>query len=48
MHLFGDFGTRYMPGCFYIFFVKVVVQMARSEMVLTLGIAVYVVLPYVR
>ena len=42
VHLFGDFGTRYMPGCFYIFFVKVVIPMGRSEMVLTLPIAVYV------
>ena len=42
VHLFGDFGTRYMPGCFYIFFVKVVIQMGRSEMKLILPIAVYV------
>ena len=42
VHLFGDFGTSGMPGTFYIFFVKVVVQMGRSEMVLTLPIAIYV------
>jgi hypothetical protein len=42
VHLFGDFGTCGMPGTFYIFFVKVVVQMGRSEMVLTLPIAIYV------
>ena len=42
MHTHGDFGTRGMPGCFYIFFAKVVVQMARSEMVLTLPLAIYV------
>jgi len=42
VHLCGDFGTRGMPGTFYIFFVKVVVQMGRSELVLTLPMAVYV------
>ena len=42
VHLFGDFGTSGMPGTFYIFFVKVVVQMGRSEMVLTLPMAIYV------
>ena len=42
VHVFGDFGTCGMPGTFYIFFVKVVIQMARSELVLTLPIAIYV------
>ena len=42
VHMFGDFGTAGMPGTFYIFFVKVVVQMARSEMKLTLPMVVYV------
>ena len=42
MHLTGDFGTRGMPGTFKIFFVDVVCQMARSEMVLTLPMAIYV------
>ena len=42
MHLTGDFGTRGMPGTFKIFFVDVLVQMARSEGVLRLPMAVYV------
>jgi hypothetical protein len=42
MHLCGDFGTSGMPGCFKIFFVDVVVNMARSAMVLTLPMPVYV------
>ena len=42
VHLFGDFGTRGLPGTFKIFLVDVIVQMARSEMVLTLPLAVYV------
>ena len=41
-HMFGDFGTRGMPGCFYIFYVRVVIPMARSERVVTLPIAVHV------
>lgn len=41
-HIFGDFGTRGLPGTFKIVLVDVVVQMARSEMVLTLPLAVYV------
>ena len=41
-HIFGDFGTRGLPGTFKIFLVDVVVQMARSEMVLTLPLRVYV------
>ena len=42
VHLTGDFGTRGMPGTFKIFFVDVLVQMARSEGVLRLPMAVYV------
>ena len=42
VHLFGDFGTRGLPGTFKIFLVDVIVQMARSELVLTLPLAVYV------
>ena len=42
MHLFGDFGTRGMPGTFQLFLVRVVVQMARSELVLTLPMTVFV------
>ena len=42
MHLTGDFGTRGMPGCFYIFYAKVVLPMARSELVVSLPLVVYV------
>ena len=42
VHLFGDFGTNGMPGTFKIFLVDVVVQMARSEFVLTLPMVIYV------
>jgi len=42
VHLFGDFGTRGLPGTFKIFLVNVVVQMARSELVLTLPLAICV------
>ena len=42
MHLFGDFGTRGLPGTFKIFLVDVVVQVARSEFVVTLPLEVYV------
>lgn len=42
MHLCCDFGTRGMPGTFKIFFVDVLVQTARSEMVLTLPLVVHV------
>ena len=35
VHLFGDFGTRFLPGTFYIFIVKVVIPMARSELVVS-------------
>jgi hypothetical protein len=46
LHLYlnvcGDFGTAGMPGTFKIFFVDVVVQMARAFQVLTLPMPVYV------
>ena len=42
MHIFGDFGCAGMPGAFKIFFVDVVVQMGRSELVLTLPLVVFV------
>ena len=42
MHVCGDFGAAGMPGTFKIFFVDVIVQMARSEQVLSLPMAVYV------
>ena len=42
LHLFADFGTRGMPGTFKVFMVDVVVQMARSEFVITLPLTVYV------
>jgi hypothetical protein len=42
MHTHGDFGTRGMPGCFYIFFVRVVIPMARCEMIISLPLAIYV------
>ena len=42
MHLFGDFGTKGMPGTFQLFLVRVVVQMGRSEMVLTLPLTIFV------
>lgn len=41
-HVTGDFGTSGMPGVFKIFFVDVVVQMARAAHVLTLPMPVYV------
>ena len=41
-HLTGDFGTRGMPGVFKIFFVDVLMNMARSAMVLTLPCPVFV------
>ena len=41
-HLFGDFGTKGLPGTFKVFLVDVVIQMARSELVLTLPLPVYV------
>ena len=42
VHLMGDFGSRGLPGTFKIFLVDVVVQMARSEFVLTLPLVIYV------
>ena len=42
VHLFGDFGTKGMPGTFKIFLVDVVVQMARSEFILSLPLTVFV------
>jgi hypothetical protein len=42
VHLCGDFGTSGMPGVFKMFFVDVVVNMARSVQVLTLPLPVYV------
>jgi hypothetical protein len=41
-HLFADFGTKGAPGTFQLLMVRVVVQMARSEMILTLDLVVYV------
>jgi hypothetical protein len=41
-HLNGDFGTRGMPGTFKIFFVDVVLNMARAAETLTLPMTVYV------
>jgi hypothetical protein len=42
MHLFADFGAAGVPGTFKIFFTDVVVGIARSEMVLTLPMVIYV------
>ena len=42
VHIAGDFGAAGMPGTFKIFFVDVVIQMARSELVLTVPMPVYV------
>ena len=42
MHVCGDFGTSGFPGTFKIFFTDVVVNMARSELVLTLPMPVFV------
>ena len=41
-HLCGDFGARGLPGTFKIFFVDVLVGMARSEGALTLPLVVHV------
>ena len=41
-HIFADFGTRFAPGAFFIFFVKVVLNMARSEAFLNLCAVVHV------
>ena len=42
LHLFADFGTKGAPGTFELFMVRVVVQMARSELVLDLPLVIYV------
>ena len=42
VHVMADFGSRAMPGTFKIFLVDCVVQMARSELVITLPMTVYV------
>ena len=42
VHVMADFGSRAMPGTFKIFLVDCVVQMARSELVITLPMVVYV------
>ena len=42
VHIAGDFGAAGMPGTFKRFFVDVVVQMARSALVLTVPMPVYV------
>lgn len=42
MHLNGDFGTSGWPGTFKIFFVDVVLQMARFCQVLTLPLVCFV------
>ena len=41
-HLCGDFGAAGMPGTFKIFFVDVVLNMARAARVITLPLCVYV------
>jgi hypothetical protein len=41
-HLCGDFGAAGMPGTFKIFFVDVVLNMARAACVITLPLCVYV------
>jgi hypothetical protein len=41
-HVCGDFGTAGMPGTWKIFFTDVMVGIARSEMILTLPMPVYV------
>ena len=42
VHLFADFGTSGAPGVFRIFFVEVVLNVARSEMIITLPVVVHV------
>lgn len=42
VHLCGDFGAAGMPGVFKIFFVDVVLNMARAAQVLTMPTPVYV------
>ena len=41
-HIFADFGAAGTPGTFKKFFVDVVVNMARSDMILTLPLSVFV------
>ena len=41
-HVNGDFGTKGFPGVFKIFFVDVLVQMARCEGILTLPMSIHV------
>ena len=41
VHLFGDFGTRGLPGTWKIFLVDVVINMARSEFVITLPVEIH-------
>ena len=41
-HINGDFGTRGFPGVFKIFFVDVVLNMARAASVLSIPLTVYV------
>ena len=42
MHMFADFGSKGMPGTFKLFLVDVVVQMARSEMIMSLPLVIHV------
>ena len=42
VHIFADFGASGTPGTFKKFFVDVVVNMARSELVLTLPMPIFV------
>ena len=42
MHVAGDFGAAGMPGVFKIFFVDVVVQMARACQIISLPMAIHV------
>ena len=42
VHIFADFGAAGTPGTFKKFFVDVVVNMARSDMILTLPLPVFV------
>ena len=42
MHVFGDFGAAGMPGTFKVIMADVILGMARSCMVLTLPMVIYV------
>lgn len=42
LHIFADFGAAGTPGTFQLFLVRIVIQMARSELILTLPMVVYV------